>query len=122
MTSVGSSQPEGWQAIARFYRKVGELAQGLADELETISSQGFAPKSLDQAGLGSLQRLVAEAPGMDTVSGVSPRLITKHLNRSDEPNVRIALAAMQKRGVTELVPGVKPQRWRLTEPYRSVNN
>jgi hypothetical protein len=55
---------------------------------------------------------------MDSEAGISPRQIAQHLNRGDEPNVRTALAAMQKRGVTELVPGAVPQRWRLAAPYR----
>src|SRR5712692_10849925 len=49
---------------------------------------------------------------------ISLREITRHLERGDEPNVRTALAAMRKRGVTELVPGANPHRWRLTAPYR----
>lgn len=57
---------------------------------------------------------------MDTKEGVSPRRIAEHLDRGDEPNIRTALTAMQKRGVTEMVPGIKPQRWRLAPPYRSA--
>jgi hypothetical protein len=58
---------------------------------------------------------------MDSEAGVSPRQITQHLDRGDEPNIRTALAAMQKRGVTELVPGAVPQRWRLAAPYRRAS-
>lgn len=108
----------GQQAIVRFLRTVSDLASELADELESVRGPVVRPMSLDQAGLGSLQRQVAEAPGMDTGSGVSPREITKALGRADEPNVRTALAAMQKRGVAELIQGVTPQRWRLTALYR----
>jgi hypothetical protein len=59
-------------------------------------------------------------PGMDTQEGVSPRQITQYLERGDEPNIRTALAAMQRRGVTELVPASGPQRCRLAPPYRPV--
>ncbi|MFE9107603.1 hypothetical protein [Actinomadura geliboluensis] len=55
---------------------------------------------------------------MDTEEGTSPREIAEYLDRGDEPNIRTALTAMQKRGVAEMVPGIKPQRWRLASPYR----
>jgi hypothetical protein len=75
--------------------------------------------SLDDANLGSLQRQVAQVPGMESDVGISPRQIAQYLDRGDEPNVRTALSALQRRGVAELVPDVSPQRWRLTPAYRS---
>jgi hypothetical protein len=118
MQLATSSQPSGEQLIARFLRQISELALDLADDLESMGAPDHAHKSLDRAGLGSLQQAVAKAPDMDTLKGTSPREITKHLGRPDEPNIRTALAAMAKHGVTELVPGVTPQRWRLTAQYR----
>jgi hypothetical protein len=109
------------RAFARFFRTLGSAALELAQELEseTVSAQGLL--SIDRANLGSLQRQVAEAPGMDSEAGTSPREITQHLERGDEPNIRTALAAMQKRGVAELVPGAVPQRWRLASIYRRAS-
>jgi hypothetical protein len=107
----------GGRAVGRFLRTISTAALELAQELETAAAdQG--QRSLDDVGLGSLQRQVADAPGMDTEEGVSPRNIAQHLDRTDEPNIRTALAAMRKRGVAELAPGAGPQRWRLAEPYR----
>lgn len=121
MSTVATAELRGHQAIVRFLRTVSALASDLADELESVRGPAGTPRSLELAGLGSLQRQVAEAAGMDTANGVSPREITKSLGRTDEPNVRTALAAMQKRGVAELLPGVTPQRWRLTELYRPAD-
>lgn len=105
------------RALARFFRALGSAASELADEIESgRPEQGWL--SLDDANLGSLQQRVAEVAGMAREAGISPRQIAQELGRGDEPNVRTALAAMAKRGVTELVPGVTPQRWRLTAPYR----
>lgn len=106
------------RALAHFLRTLSSAALDLAHELEVGTSRGQGWLSIDSANLGSLQRQVAEVPGMDSEAGVSPREITEHLDRGDEPNVRTALAAMQKRGVTELVPSAVPQRWRVTAPYR----
>jgi hypothetical protein len=117
MARPSDIQAAGHLAIARFLRTLSASALDLARELEATTAQSTM-KSLDDAGLGSLQRQVAAAPGMDSEAGVSPRVITKHLGRNDEPNIRTALMAMQKRGVTELVPDVSPQRWRLTPAYR----
>jgi hypothetical protein len=116
MQSAESSARD--RALARFLRKLAAAALDLADELESPSPARHGWLTLDSANLGSLQQKVAEAPGMDSDQGASPREITQHLERGDEPNVRTALAAMQKRGVTELVPGVSLQRWRLTALYR----
>jgi hypothetical protein len=107
------------RALARFLRTLSIAATDLADVLESpATSEHHGWLSIGSANLGSLQQQIAEAPGMDSDQGTSPREVTQHLNRGDEPNVRTALAAMQKRGVTELVPGAVPQRWRLTTPYR----
>jgi hypothetical protein len=103
--------------LIRFLRSLSSAALELAHELETV--QDGDRRSLADVDLGSLQRPIAETPSMNSDAGVSPREITNHLSRSDEPNVRIALEALRKRGIAEMVPGVKPQRWRLTSMYRS---
>jgi hypothetical protein len=105
-------------AFARFLRTMSTAALELAQRLEAEGLPAQARLSIADANLGSLQRQVAEAPGMDSEDGVSPRQIAQHLDRGDEPNIRTALAAMQKRGVAELVPGKTPQYWRLTALYR----
>jgi hypothetical protein len=109
------------RALARFFRALSTAALDLAQELEAERPGGNGPLSIEDANLGSLQRQIAEAPGMSSEPGVSPRQIARDLDRGDEPNIRTALAAMQKRGITELIPGSAPQRWRLTLPYRSMN-
>jgi hypothetical protein len=108
----------GHLAFARFFRVLGEAALDLARELEHADSGRLARLSLDEANLGSLQRRVAEVLEMRADAGVSPRQIAQQLDRGDEPNIRTALTAMQKRGVAEMVPSVSPQRWRLTSSYR----
>lgn len=105
-------------AFARFLRTVSAAALELAQQLEAEGLPTQARLSIDDANLGSLQRQVAMASGMDSQKGVSPRQIAQELDRGDEPNIRTALAAMQKRGLAELVPGRTPQHWRLTALYR----
>ncbi len=104
-------------ALARFFRTLSSAALQLAQDLEagTPGEEGRLP--LEEANLGSLQRLIVDTPGMDSEAGVSPREITQQLDRDDEPNIRTALVALEKRGVTELVPGASPQRWHLAPPY-----
>lgn len=118
MTSVQTQPSPSQYAFARFFRTVSAAALDLAQQLEGEGLPTQPRLSIEDANLGSLQRQVAVASGMDTEEGVSPRQITQQLNREDEPNIRTALTAMQKRGVAELVPGKTPQRWRLTAPYR----
>jgi hypothetical protein len=104
------------RAFAQYYRAIADASLELAKALETAGES--RPRSLDMINLGSLQRQVAEAPGMDSGEGVSPREITRSLGRDDEPNIRTALARLKTLEVAELVPGPGPQRWRLTSPYR----
>ena len=116
METIGPSVRD--RALARFFRALASAALELANDLEAEDRDDQVWLTLDHAHLGSLQLQVAEAPGMNSDAGTSPREITQHLDRGDEPNIRTALAAMAKRGVAELVPGVTPQRWRLTASYR----
>ncbi|MGH3157868.1 MAG: hypothetical protein ACRDNF_15005 [Streptosporangiaceae bacterium] len=105
-------------AFARFFRSLSAAALDLAQELEAGQWGEPGALSLDDANLGSLQRKVANVLEMMNEEGVSPRQIAQHLDRGDEPSIRTALGAMQKRGVAELIPAVSPQRWRLTLAYR----
>ncbi|HCT75849.1 MAG TPA: hypothetical protein DGT23_04510 [Micromonosporaceae bacterium] len=103
-------------AIARFMRMLSVAALELAVQLEDPRLP-LQAQDLGEAGLGSLQLSVAKALHSYGAEGISPRAITSDLDRGDEPNVRTALAALEKRGVAERVPGVVPQRWRLTTAY-----
>jgi hypothetical protein len=112
-----SIRPEELLPLIRFLKRLSSAALDFAEELEAV--QRGELRAHEAVQLGALQRSVVEAPGMDSDLGISPGEITKHLQRGDEPNIRAALQSLQKRGITELIPGAKPQRWRLTRPYRS---
>jgi hypothetical protein len=105
------------RAFARFFRALSTAALQLAQDLEAGTPEDPGSLALEEAGLGTLQRAIVGTPGIDSEVGISPREITQQLVRDDEPNVRTALSAMEKRGITELVRGVMPQRWRLTPSY-----
>jgi hypothetical protein len=105
-------------AIAQFMRALGNAALQLAHNLEKTTPY-HPQRSIEDAGLGALQRAVAEALlNADPEAGLSPREIAKLLDRGDEPNVRSGLNRLRERGVAELVPDLPAQRWRLSPPYR----
>ena len=108
----------GDHALARFLRTVGTAALQLAQDLEAGSPPaGMAvPRTCELGGTPAAGNRDTP-PALDNEAGVSPREITLLIGRDDEPNVRAALAALEKRGVAEQVPGVSPQRWRLARPY-----
>ncbi len=108
------------QVLVRFLRQLSDLAATAARELEVGGPIALAQRgaSLADLELGSLQAAIVRVPGMAEEDGVKPRAIAEYLERGDEPNVRMALQALAKRGVTELVPGSSPQRWRLSEVFR----
>lgn len=98
MSSATSSQASTERLIARFLREVAKLAVDLADELESMETADQMLRSLDSAGLGSLQRLVAEAPGMETSGGCL---------HEQSPNISVALTSQMS---------AQPLRqWRSTE-------
>jgi hypothetical protein len=108
------------EVLVRFLRQLSELAATAALEIELGASARprLASATLDELELGTLQAAVVRAPGMTSEEGVKPRAITDYLERGDEPNVRMTLQALARRGITELVPGSSPQRWRLTPAFR----
>lgn len=116
--SIPQARPH--QMLIRFLRQLSDLAATAARELEMGGGAAQAQRgaSLADVQLGSLQAAIVRAPGMADEDGVKPRAIAEYLERGDEPNVRMALQALAKRGVTELVPGSSPQRWRLSEAFR----
>ena len=108
-------------AFSRFLRSVGDACATLAREVEAARpspGEDAESLSLNALGLGSLQQAVADVLGTTDESGISPREITDALGRADEPNVRTALESLRKKGVAELLPVWRPQRWRLAEAYR----
>ena len=108
------------EVLVRFLRQLSDLASTAALEIELGANAGRRVSSLtlDELELGPLQAAVVRAPGMTSEEGVKPRAITDYLERGDEPNVRMTLQALARRGITELVPGSSPQRWRLTPAFR----
>ena len=89
------------QAIAKFMRTLAMAAMELAGELE----QREHLRTVEEAGLGTLQRAVAEAlTQANEDTGLSPREVAHLLRRGDEPNVRTALNRLRDRGVAELIP------------------
>lgn len=108
------------EVLARFLRQLSDLAAKAALEIELGVSARPRPKArtLDDLELGSLQAAVVRVPGMEREEGIKPRAIAEYLERGDEPNIRMTLQSLAKKGITELVPGSSPQRWRLTEAFR----
>jgi DNA-binding phage protein len=110
-------------AAARFLRSVGDACLVLARAIDTYdpsASDDPPHQSLEALGLGHFQRAVTDVLATADESGMSPREITQALGRGDEPNIRTTLESLRKKGVAELLPVLRPQRWRLAEPYRGA--
>lgn len=120
--STTSEEPVD-RILVRFLRDLSELAARAALEIEVgtrLPSPRTEEQGLDDLDLGSLQRAIVHVPGMTDEEGVKPRSIAQFLERGDEPNIRMTLQALGRRGIAELVPGSSPQRWRLTSAYRDA--
>ena len=110
-------------ALARFFRTLSTSALELARELEsTVQVAGTPHIHLPDAALGKLQLAIATILATaDPVHGISPREVTKAMDRNDEPNIRTTLYRLGHLGIAERLPHLSTQRWRLTELYRSGN-
>lgn len=108
------------EVLVRFLRQLSDLAATAALEIELGARSRPQPtaRTVEDLELGSLQTAIVRVPGMTSEEGVKPRAIADYLERGDEPNVRMTLQALARRGITELVPGISPQRWRLTPAFR----
>ena len=110
-------------ALARFFRTLSSSALELARELEsTVKAAGTPRINLPDAALGKLQLAIANVlVTADPVHGISPREVTKAMDRNDEPSIRTTLYRLDQLGIAERLTHMSAQRWRVTEPYRSGN-
>src|SRR5262249_26637606 len=99
-------------------REMGEALLAFADRK---SQQALDVPSAREAVIESVELPVARGPRQQEIAellvaapdeGWKTGLIAQ-LVKMDQPNAYLALQALQKQGVVELVPGSEPQRWRL---------
>lgn len=116
---------------ARFARRVQEalgLAAEAAGDLATAleNAVGVASTNEDttrvatpvpQARGPRQQEIVNVLGQVNTERGLKTAEIADHVNM-DQPNAYLTLQALQKQGLVEMMPGVKPQHWRLAPAYR----
>jgi|GEM_PF-3770538 len=109
-------------ALARFFRSLASAANQLAADLTEIaaappppSPTTISPEALVQ---GPRQRAIVQIPALRTDLGLKTAQIAQAIGNPDVPNVYLAMRALEKRGLIELIPNSEPQRWRLTENFR----
>ncbi len=104
-------------------RVVGEALLAYADQksqqhVETTSATEAIVESVAlPTARGPRQQEIAELLVAAPDEGWKTSLIAQ-LVKMDQPNAYLALQALQKQAVVELVPGSDPQRWRLLSRYR----
>lgn len=110
-------------AWARFLRTVAGAANQLAADLtesieepETLSqTTEVSPESLV---IGARQRAIVAVPGLREEAGLKTAEIARTVGSPDVPNIYMAMRALEKRGLVELVPNQRPQHWRLVSRFR----
>ena len=110
-------------ALARFFRTLSTSALALTREHESTVKTERTPRiNLPDAALGKLQLAIANVLATaDPVHGISPREVTKAMDRNDEPSIRTTLYRLDQLGVAERLSHMSTQRCRLTAPYLSGN-
>jgi hypothetical protein len=106
-------------AIATFAERIAAAASELAGVARAAATDGAAPE--EPVVSGKRQRLVVEvlvdAAARQGRDGLKVAEIAEAMRYDDQPNTLLALRALEKKDIAELVPGQSPQRWRLTERY-----
>jgi alkylated DNA nucleotide flippase Atl1 len=107
----------GSQALGGLVEAMEELAvaleRGEAAPVAVGHEEVFA---LPEARGPKQQQLVDLMLGVDE-KGIKTGDLAKAVDM-DQPNAYLALQALTKQGLVELVPGVQPQHWRLAARYR----
>src|SRR6266496_4174968 len=104
-------------------REVGEALLAYADRRSerTVEAPSPVERMVESVALptarGPRQQEIAELLVAAPDEGWKTSLIAR-LVKMDVPNGYLALQALQKQMIVELVPGSDPQRWRLLPRYR----
>lgn len=108
------------EALAKFMTRLATAAQELAEELQSGGGT-MAPE--DEAGsppnLGSRQEKVYRILVSADDEGLPTRAIAAEM-KYEVPNTYLTLQSLGRLGLAELVPGSKPQRWRLHPRQRGT--
>ncbi|MCL5110515.1 MAG: hypothetical protein M1401_16945 [Chloroflexi bacterium] len=111
-------------ALARFLRRLAEMANQLATEVEEQARSTAQSAELpgqarpEMLVRGGRQRAIVALPELRDEEGMKTADIARALGYSDVPNVHISLRTLERRGLVELVPNRVPQRWRLVHSFR----
>ncbi len=112
------------EPVRRWLTIVGEaclqLARELGGEVAPLDDHEAAVESL-----GPRQRQLFEALARGAAEGMKTSDLARAIDY-DVPNAYVALQAMERRGLVRMVPGARPQQWRVvhplgtSDPYRAA--
>ena len=100
------------EALLAYADRKSQQAVDMPSATETVIESVELPTARGPRQQEIAELLVA-APDEGWKTGLIAQLV-----KMDQPNAYLALQALQKQGVVELVPGADPQRWRLLPRYR----
>jgi alkylated DNA nucleotide flippase Atl1 len=112
-------------AFIRLARSVSASLEQFAVELETSQQETEQvledqppPDPEEGRSLGKRQRQIVRLTALATETGLKTAEISVEIGNNDVPNTYLALRALERAGVVELIAGSEPQRWRLAPRYR----
>jgi hypothetical protein len=98
-------------------RSAGHVASPPPD-WEEDAEEAPAGTPPEMLAIGSRQRQILQIPELRGEEGLKTKEIARLIKSSDVPNVYLAMRALEKRGLVELVPNTVPQHWRLAPKFR----
>lgn len=108
------------EALARFMTRLAAAAQDLASELQAGDSSEPIEEEGPPTGLGARQEAVYAILHGATDEGLTTSEISQAMGGYDVPNTYLTLRRLEQLSLVELLPGSKPQRWRLHPRQRGT--
>lgn len=105
-------------ALAKFLTRLAAAAQELAEELQGSTEINSGQEEGVRSGLGTRQAQVFEVLSAAPEAGLSTADIARAMGGYDVPNTYLTLRRLEQMALAELIPGSKPQRWRLHPKQR----
>jgi len=110
---------EANEALAKFFAQLSAAAAELASDLRASPALTDGPEDEDlTTGLGPRQLEIYRILGEAGDGGIVTSEISRQMGGYDVPNAYLALRRLEALELAELMPGEKPQRWRLRERAR----
>lgn len=111
-----SMDREAASVLVALLRDVSSATERAADRLSAFVDDEIVEEP--PAVRSAWGRKALRLPALGLEDGLSTKEISTAIGQNDDPNTQAVMEGLQKQDLVEVVPGVSPRRWRLTQNQR----